>query len=155
MSGNALEHSPSRLNTQLNPDTGLKGRQYVQHTQAGSSAPIVGSRTWQLKWTAPTSDVGSVRFYVAGNAANNDGTNQNDYIYTNSLLSDSPTSVVTLSLESEPGGQSLEAGTTFHIDWATTNPSRIDNTSFAIRLRRGYLSDIDLISSPPIQRSPV
>ena len=129
MSGNrAGMLLPIDANTQLNSDTGLNGRQYIQHTQAGTSAPIAGSRTWQARWTAPASDVGPVRFYVAGNAANNDGTNQNDYIYTNSRLSDSPTSVVTLSLESDPGGQSLGAGTSFLIDWTTTNPSSIDNT---------------------------
>ena len=37
-----------------------------------------------VNWTAPSSaSVGTIRFNVAGNAANGDITNQGDYIYTN------------------------------------------------------------------------
>jgi hypothetical protein len=113
--------------TQLNPETGFGGRQYVEHTQVGTSAPVVGSRTWQLRWTAPSTDIGTVRFYVAGNAANNDGTNQNDYIYTSSASSDSETSHVTITLQSDPGGQTLRAGSIYRIDWTTTGQSNINN----------------------------
>jgi len=68
-----------------------------------------------------------VLFYVAGNAANNDGTNQGDYIYTNRVAADSATSVVTVSLQSHPGPQPLQAGSVFNIAWTTTGSSNIDN----------------------------
>src|SRR3990167_8912878 len=54
---------------------------YIKHTSAGSSQS--GNASWNVQWTAPTSEVQNpVTFYAAGNEANGDGTNQGDYIYT-------------------------------------------------------------------------
>ena len=116
-------------NTKLLFEIGVGGRQYIEHTEAGTMAAVVGSRTWQLKWTAPATDIGIVRFHVAGNATNNSGVqDDDDWIYTNSTLVDSPTTLVTLSLETLPDGLTLQAGSRFSLDWTTTNPSNIDNT---------------------------
>src|SRR5216117_467711 len=57
--------------TQVIPQTGLGGRQYIEHTSLGTLATGAGSRTWQIRWTAPATDIGTVRFYAAGNATNN------------------------------------------------------------------------------------
>lgn len=115
-------------NTQVLGQTGVGGRQYIEHTNTGTSAPVAGSRTWALRWTAPDTDIGVVRFCFAGNATNNSGVqDDDDYIYTNSAFVDSPTSVVTVALESNPGGQTLEAGSKYLIDWSTTGDSNIDN----------------------------
>ncbi|HMG33423.1 MAG TPA: choice-of-anchor V domain-containing protein [Blastocatellia bacterium] len=119
--------APLDANTQLTADTGLGGRQYIEHTQQGTAAIVAGSRTWQIGWTAPDTDIGPVVFWFAGNAANNDETNQGDYIYTSLRSSDSPTSVVTLSLNSDPGGSTLEGGSSFKIDWSVSGASNIDN----------------------------
>jgi len=119
--------SPLDGSTQVNADTGPGGRQYIEHTEAGTLASIAGSRTWQLRWTAPDHDLGTVSFFVAGNAANNSGDNQGDYIYTNSGFVDSTTSHVTVEFDAEPSGQTLEAGSHFNIGWSTTGPSNIDN----------------------------
>lgn len=113
--------------TLINPETGGGGRQYVEHSEIGTFPNGANSRTWQVRWTAPSTDMGTVRFWFAGNAANGDGTNQNDYIYTSSATSDSPTSVVTISLQSQPAGIVLAAGSHYTINWATTGPSNIDN----------------------------
>jgi hypothetical protein len=52
--------------------------QYAEH----NNAQIVTS-TYLVNWTAPSSaSVGTVRFNIAGNAANGDLTNQGDFIYT-------------------------------------------------------------------------
>ena len=52
--------------------------QYAEH----SNAQLVTS-TYLVNWTAPASaSFGTVRFNVAGNAANGDVTNQGDFIYT-------------------------------------------------------------------------
>lgn len=40
------------------------------------------TNTIQLEWTPPATDAGNVRFYVAGNAANANGMNTGDHIYT-------------------------------------------------------------------------
>jgi hypothetical protein len=113
--------------TQVLPDTGAGGRQYIEHTEQGTLAAIAGSRTWQVRWTAPDTDIGTVVFYVAGNAANNSGDNQGDYIYTSSGFVDSTASHVTVAFESDPSGQTLDAGSHFNIDWTTTGDSNIDN----------------------------
>ena len=113
--------------TQVNPDAGVGGRQYIEHMELGTFPIVPGSRTWQVRWTAPSTDVGTVRFFVAGNGANGDGTNQGDYIYTNSASADSPSSNVTLSLQSRPDGQTLSPGSKFVINWGATGASNIDN----------------------------
>lgn len=112
--------------TQLNQSLGVGGRQYIQHTSNGTAGQ--SARTWQIRWIAPSTDMGPVRFYVAANAADGNGTQEGlDYIYTSNALSDSPLSIVSVSFASEPDGQTLEAGTTFNIGWNVTNPSNIDN----------------------------
>jgi len=112
--------------TKVLDETGAGGRQYIEHAEGGTSGPG-GSKTWQVRWTAPSTDVGPVRFYVAGNAANDNEENSGDYIYTTFASADSPSSVVTLQLESSPGGQILEAGSKVNINWSVTGEDYIDN----------------------------
>ncbi|HXG63469.1 MAG TPA: choice-of-anchor V domain-containing protein [Blastocatellia bacterium] len=119
--------APLNGDTQLNVLTGANGRQYIQHTSQGTNPTTSGRRIWQVRWTAPATDIGTVRFFVAGNAANGDGTNQNDYIYTNSAFSESETTLVTLTLDSDPSGQELEPGSKYIIDWSATNTSNVDS----------------------------
>lgn len=113
--------------TQMLSQTGFGGRQYIEHTQQGTFPNASRSRVWQVRWTAPDTDIGTVTFYMAGNAANGDGTNQNDYIYTSRSFADSVTSHVTLALQTHLDGQALEPGAQTRIDWLTTGPDNIDN----------------------------
>ncbi|MCC6586676.1 MAG: hypothetical protein IT168_08155 [Bryobacterales bacterium] len=62
------------------PCNGL--REFVEHTQPTTFAGQRGSASWDIEWMPPSSDVGPVVFYAAGNAANNNGTNTGDFIYT-------------------------------------------------------------------------
>jgi hypothetical protein len=112
--------------TQVITGSGVLGnRQYAEHTQPGTSGSV-NSHTWEIRWTAPSSDIGPVTFYVAGNAADNSGTNQgDDFIYTSSVPSDSPTSVVTLALLTQPDNQTLQTGSKFTINWAATGGSNL------------------------------
>lgn len=65
--------------------------QYVTHTSAGTRRGTSGSSSWEVDWTGPQSGE-SVTFFVAGNAANNDGgAGAGDRIYTFSLDVDSGT----------------------------------------------------------------
>jgi uncharacterized protein (TIGR03437 family) len=59
--------------------------QYAMHTQPGTSVGTTGSRTFEIPWTAPATNVGPVVFYVAANAANNSGNNVGDQIYTSTM----------------------------------------------------------------------
>jgi uncharacterized protein (TIGR03437 family) len=53
--------------------------QYAEHTSEGSRS---GRNRYEVDWTAPATDVGPITFYLAGNAANGNGTNTGDRIYT-------------------------------------------------------------------------
>jgi hypothetical protein len=55
-------------------------RDYIKHKQPGTQAGE-SSGSWEIFWTAPAEGTGPVHFYLAGNAANNNGNNQGDYIY--------------------------------------------------------------------------
>ena len=60
---------------------------YIEHSIAGYNSTIgkvPGQGTYQLTWTPPATNVGNVVVYVAGNAANGDGTSSGDHIYTTS-----------------------------------------------------------------------
>ncbi len=71
-------------NTQIKTQNNI---QYIEHTEAGTQ-PGSSQGTWTFNWQAPDSAVGAIRFSAAGNAANGDGTNQGDYIFTTSVSSD-------------------------------------------------------------------
>jgi uncharacterized protein (TIGR03437 family) len=53
--------------------------EFIEHTLAGTS------NTFEFEWVAPATNVGDVRFYVAGNAANGNGQNTGDRIHTANL----------------------------------------------------------------------
>ncbi|MBZ0265373.1 choice-of-anchor D domain-containing protein [bacterium] len=54
---------------------------FLKHTSNGTFQNQ-NSGTWAFQWTAPAEGTGDVTFYVAGNAANNNGSTSGDYIYT-------------------------------------------------------------------------
>ena len=53
-------------------------RHYVSHTSSGNTS---ATTAWGWTWVAPATDVGDITFYVASNAANNDGSTFGDVIY--------------------------------------------------------------------------
>jgi hypothetical protein len=57
-------------------------RSYVSHTVDGTIPTSFGFKSWNFTWNAPMTRVGRVSFYLAGNAANGDGGNSGDRIYT-------------------------------------------------------------------------
>ena len=55
---------------------------YLKQTSAGSFAGTAnGPVSWNFDWIAPSSGTGTVYFYVAGCAANNDSLDAGDYTY--------------------------------------------------------------------------
>jgi len=70
-------------------------------------------------------------FAPLGNAANDDGTDQGDYIYTNGVTIESPSTLVTLGLVSNPQGTTLDAGSTYTISWSATNSNNV--ASYEVR----------------------
>jgi hypothetical protein len=66
--------------TQIITDGGV---QFIEHTSVGTRAGTAnGPVDFNFTWKAPDTNVGEVFFSVAGNAANNNGTNTGDFIYT-------------------------------------------------------------------------
>src|SRR5712692_6128402 len=63
--------------------------EFISHTRNAnfdSTAPGTPlGHTFEVSWTPPATDAGNIVFYAAGNAANNNGNNQGDRIYTTSL----------------------------------------------------------------------
>lgn len=51
----------------------------IHQTNTGKSN---NSHTFTFNWTAPSTSIGTVIFYAAGNATNNNGKNNGDYVYT-------------------------------------------------------------------------
>lgn len=73
------------LGTPSNGQTCPAGKtlQYIEHSLDGYSATRgPGQGTYEFDWTPPSSNVGNVVIYVAGNAANGDLTSNGDHIYT-------------------------------------------------------------------------
>lgn len=62
---------------------GSQDPQYITHTFQGAFFRTRdGPVSWEFDWVAPPAGTGTVVFYVAGNAANGDGSSLGDYIYT-------------------------------------------------------------------------
>jgi glucose/arabinose dehydrogenase len=55
-------------------------RQYIEHTSAGTFLGQQNGASWTFNWTAPSTDIGPVTLYVAGNQANGDGNTSGDSI---------------------------------------------------------------------------
>ena len=89
----AGDFAPTDANTQVICDDGSAkpaGRhcslnpsfQYIQQTLAGTRAYTTAGVTFEFDWTPPTPAAGNVIFYIAAEAANNDGTPAGDRLYT-------------------------------------------------------------------------
>lgn len=61
-------------------------RSYVEHGYGGTAIGQTGGASWTFDWKAPPAGVGKVGFFAAANAANADGSNQGDHVYTRSPL---------------------------------------------------------------------
>lgn len=72
-------------------------RRNIVHQLNGGASP--NSHTFTFTWEAPTTDVGDVTFYCAGNACNDNGANSGDYVYTTSQVI-SPATVNNIEEES-------------------------------------------------------
>ncbi len=74
------------LRTQTQTGTGVyEGRNYVTYKYAGTEPFSTGVGEWSFQWKAPAAYQGDVTFYAAAVAANNDGTDAGDSVYTKQL----------------------------------------------------------------------
>jgi uncharacterized protein (TIGR03437 family) len=126
--------------------------QFIQHARAKTGA---GSGSFTFKWTPPATAAGTIVLYVAGNAANNDGADTGDHIYTSSVqltaaaASNGPTisangvvPVYSTSTSVEPGswfsifGSNFAAGTT---QWNGDFPIGLGGVSVTVNDKPAYI----------------
>jgi uncharacterized protein (TIGR03437 family) len=67
------------------PKPCASGPQFITHTSAGTRNGTPGGATFQFDWTPPATNAGPVTLFVAGNAANGNGSPTGDLIYTSSV----------------------------------------------------------------------
>lgn len=74
------------LRTQTQAGTGAyEGRNYITYKYAGTGPYSNGVGEWSFQWKAPAVYEGDITFYAAAVAANNDGTDAGDSVYTKQL----------------------------------------------------------------------
>ncbi len=89
--------------------------QWITHTLSGTRLGTTGSVSFQFNWTPPATDVGSVDFYVAANAANgNNRDDSGDLIYTGkaTLTAAAPASSTAPTIQSNGVLNAASASTT-------------------------------------------
>ncbi|MDQ3046870.1 MAG: Reeler domain-containing protein [Bacteroidota bacterium] len=64
----------------------LTDRQYVTYSFQGTDITSPGASVWSVNWTAPATAAGPVSFFAAGVSANDDTTDDGDFVYTTSLV---------------------------------------------------------------------
>ncbi|MDQ6699882.1 MAG: IPT/TIG domain-containing protein, partial [Acidobacteriota bacterium] len=105
--------------------------QFIEHTLEGTRLGTRDGATFEFDWTPPSNDAGDIVFYAAGNAANGNGDEFGDHIYTTSVrLSNCPTSGPKPSITSVVNGASFEKGIASN-SWITINGTNLASTTRA------------------------
>ena len=132
----ALDASDQRAGTftPLNSFTQVKSnegsfpsRQYIEQTTIGSFQGQQNGATWTFSWTAPSQEVGTVTFYVAGNQANDDGNSSGDNIYF--TFAASTPAVSSPQLRLEQGASDPNQAAVLDSLLLTRDPFRVQNTA--------------------------
>lgn len=113
-------------NAQVCPSS--KPYTYIEHTQAGASRIQPGSQTYEFDWTPPATDVGNIAIYVAGNAANGDGQQTGDHIYTASYTLTSVAAGAAPTITAVTNGASFQPGVASNA-WITITGSNLAPTT--------------------------
>jgi len=77
--------------------------QFITHTSQGTRNGTTGSVSFEFDWTPPAEATGRITLYAAGNAANGDGRNTGDRIYTTSIDLDPVAAAPRPSISAERG----------------------------------------------------
>ncbi len=68
------------------PEPCSSGVSFIEHASAGTRLGTKNGASFQFDWVPPSTNVGPVILYVAGNAANGDANLTGDHIYTSSVV---------------------------------------------------------------------
>lgn len=84
---------------QLTNETQITGMgTYITHSQSGTTG--IDSKSWNFEWIAPEAGTGSVTFYGAFNATNNNSSNNGDSIFTTTYTVQEDITVGVASIQS-------------------------------------------------------
>lgn len=88
-------------------------RTNVVHMENGGLT--ANTHTFSFNWTAPSTNIGNIKFYTAGNATNNNNDSLGDYVYKTSQLItpfmvglEEPTSGLNISVYPNPASNQVE-----------------------------------------------
>jgi hypothetical protein len=70
---------------------------YLNQSGSGNTSTTSGTISWNFQWVAPSAGTGPVTFYIASNAANNNGGTSGDEIYTDAVALQESTPAYTVS----------------------------------------------------------
>ena len=125
----------------------LSAIQFAEHRlpQPGS-----GMGTFTVNWTAPAdTSLGTIRFNVAGNAADGDGTNQGDYIFTNiyrvPVATAPPPDLSTRAFSIvDRGGSSIitDGGGDFNVGFSRIQPAAGNTTPAGVAIFGGRSNNV-------------
>ena len=122
--------------------------QFATHTTAGTKNGTTGGLSFSIDWTPPAADAGKITLYAAGNAANGNGADTGDHIYT-AFLELSPASATpTAAVTNVASAASLAPGTA-PASWITisgTNLSSTTRTWTADEAKAGLPTALDGVS---------
>jgi hypothetical protein len=115
-------HTQLSDNPDLDPD-------YLKHTSDGTYPATPGPTSWSFDWQAPITGE-SLTFYVAGNAANNNGSPSGDYIYllqvpVASTTGIEPATVPAVMFVGSSFPNPAPAGTAASVRFALEQPSQV------------------------------
>jgi hypothetical protein len=102
--GNANAGTLTVTNSETHVLTASNGRKSMTHTLNGGAT--ADSHTFTFDWKAPTTNVGTVKFWAVGNAANGNNASSGDLIYSTNLVISAPVGIAetedVLSLQMYP-----------------------------------------------------
>ena len=101
---------------------------YLEHTSAGTRPGTTGSAQFQFDWTPPSTNAGNIIIYVAGNAANGDGSPSGDHIYTNKYTLTPAAAANQPTITAVVNGASFSTGITSG-SWVSIQGSNLAGTS--------------------------
>lgn len=65
---------------------GSTTRGYIEHTSTGTNKVATDSVSWVFEWKAPSSNMGNIKMHLVLNVTNNNGNDNDDYIYTKKFV---------------------------------------------------------------------
>jgi hypothetical protein len=72
---------------------GSSTRGYIEHTSTGTNKVATDSVSWVFEWKAPSSNMGNIKMHLVLNVTNNNGSDNDDYIYTKKFVISPSTSL--------------------------------------------------------------